>query len=133
MATKNLDQLEAQIEQLIREHISECRRRAAAAVERSFASAAKKSGQAERPGRVARVTSRRRPADELEGLGARLYAAMCANPGAPMAAYAPVVGASTRELHRPAKLLKRSGRVRSVGERNATRYFPIPARSKSAG
>jgi hypothetical protein len=129
MATTNLDQLEIQIERLIREHIAECRRRAAAAVERSFASAAKK---ADRTARVKRVAGHRRAPDELQGLGERLYTAMCANPGATMAAYAPVVGASTRELNRPALLLKRSGRVRSVGERNATRYFPIPTRSRSS-
>jgi len=129
MGTTNIDQLEMQIEKLIREHIAECRRRAAAAVERSFASAAKRP---ERAARVARAAGRRRAADELQGLGERLYAAMCANPGATMAAYAAVVGASTRELNRPASLLKHSGRARSVGERNATRYFPIPTKSRSA-
>jgi cytochrome c5 len=129
MATTNIDQLEKQIEQLIREHIAECRRRAAAAVERSFASAAKKP---DRTARVARVAGRRRAADELQGLGERLYSAMCANPGATMATYAPVVGASTQELNRPAQLLKRAGRVRSVGERNAMRYFPIPTKSRPA-
>lgn len=36
----------------------------------------------------------------------------------------PAVGAPARTLHRPMMLLKRAGRVRSVGTRHATRYFP---------
>jgi len=37
---------------------------------------------------------------------------------------APTVGATPRELRRPSLLLRRAGRVRSVGQRHATRYFP---------
>jgi hypothetical protein len=44
-----------------------------------------------------------------------------------MALLAPMVGATARELHRPATLLKQSGRIRSVGTRNAARYFPMPS------
>ena len=55
----------------------------------------------------------------------RLYLAICAQPGETMMVLGPTVGASAKELSRPAMLLRRSGRVRSVGERQYTRYFPM--------
>jgi hypothetical protein len=42
------------------------------------------------------------------------------------------VGAPVRELVRPAKHLKKAGRIRTVGERNMTRYFPLPAKRSTA-
>ena len=42
-----------------------------------------------------------------------------------MSVIAPVVGATARELNRPMLRLKQVGRVRSVGTRHATRYFPM--------
>ena len=46
-----------------------------------------------------------------------------------MATLAPHVGATARELSRPTKLLKDAGRIRIVGERTATRYFPLGKKS----
>ncbi len=65
----------------------------------------------------------------MEGLSERLYEAVCANPGALMSVLAAQVGATARALHRPAMVLKRAGRVRSVGQRQLTRYFPMAAKS----
>lgn len=42
-----------------------------------------------------------------------------------MIVLAPVVGSTARELSRPVFLLKRAGRIRSVGAKHATRYFPM--------
>ena len=61
----------------------------------------------------------------MAGLAERLYEAVCANPGETMAVLIAKVGGSARTLHRPMWLLKRSERVRSVGERQHTRYFPM--------
>jgi hypothetical protein len=55
----------------------------------------------------------------------RFYAAVCAHPGEGMSVLAGIVGATARELNRPAVVLRRRGLVRSVGQRHATRYFPI--------
>lgn len=79
--------------------------------------------------KVPRKMNRRRASDEISELGDRLYRAVCAQPGSMMATLAPVVGATVRELNLPARLLKRTGRVRSVGERQATRYFPMVSKS----
>jgi hypothetical protein len=65
----------------------------------------------------------------MAGLSERLYAAVCANPGALMTVLATHVGATPRELNRPALILKRAGRVRSVGQRAHTRYFPMAMKS----
>jgi hypothetical protein len=46
-----------------------------------------------------------------------------------MSTLASRVGVSTRELNRPAMQLRRTGRVRSVGQRAATRYFPMPSKA----
>ena len=115
--------LSEQIEQLVREHIEATRRAAAEAVERAFASSSP-SLSANRARGARRAPSRRRGPEEIAALGERLYAAVVAEPGETMAVLAPVVGETPSDLHRPMATLKRAGRVRSVGERHQTRYYP---------
>jgi hypothetical protein len=55
----------------------------------------------------------------------RLYQAVCAKPGASKAVLAAEVGLLARELDRPMGHLKNTGKVRSVGQRHLTRYFPL--------
>jgi len=118
--------LSEQIEQLVREHIEASRRAAAAAIERAFSSAAPRP---QAIGTTTRASGRRRAATELATLGERLYEAVCAQPGETMAVLGPELGKAPRELHRPMMVLKRAGRVRSVGQRHQTRYFPAVVRS----
>lgn len=122
----NPQELGERIERLVQEYISATRVAAQAAMDRAFstsvAPAAKKKRQQAAP--VPRA-SHRRPSTELASIGERLYAAMCKAPGETMMVLAPAVGRSARELHRPMALLKRAGRVRSVGTRQATRYYPM--------
>ncbi len=65
----------------------------------------------------------------MAALAERLYEAVRANPGALMTVLAAQVGAGPRELSRPAWLLKKTGRVRSVGQRQYTRYFPMATKT----
>jgi hypothetical protein len=118
------------IERLIEEHIAASRRAAQAALERAFGSAACAPVQSRRD--VRRASGNRRAPDEVATLGERLYQAVCANPGEGMIVLAADVGASARELHRPMTLLKRAGRVRSVGARRLTRYFPMATKSAAS-
>ena len=60
----------------------------------------------------------------LSALSERLHKAVVAQPGETMAVLAPGLGCSPRELHRPMAVLKQAGRVRSVGQRHQTRYYP---------
>ena len=72
------------------------------------------------------MAKRRSPA-ELAALGEHLYSAVCSRPGETMSVLATEIGVSARELHKPMALLKSEGRVRSAGQRNHTRYFPMAA------
>jgi hypothetical protein len=58
-------------------------------------------------------------------LGERFYGVLCSRPGETMAVLAAEVGASAKELHRAVARMKQAGRVRAVGQRSHTRYFPL--------
>lgn len=128
-STQSLEQkIENAVEQLVREHLLACETAAAAAVRAGFRRAATGSParrSTTKSVRPTRTTSRRRAANEIADLEERLYAAIVAHPGETMTVLAPTVGASARELNRPALVLRRKGRVRSVGKRASTRYFPM--------
>lgn len=128
-STESLKQkIENAVEQLMREHLVGLEAVASAAVREGFRRATRPTTTRQRDGGGAsrrRSPSRRRPREELAQLAERLYAAICAHPGETMTVLAPAVGLPARELGRPATLLRRSGRVRSVGERQYTRYFPM--------
>jgi len=118
--------LDQRIEQLVREHIAAVQSSAREALERAFAgvaAAARKPSHAVSGPPIAKG-GKRRAAAEVAELGERLYRAVCARPGESMGVLAREVDASARELHRPMALLKQAGRVRSVGQRYNTRYFP---------
>ncbi len=125
-----------QIEQLVRAHIESTRRAAAGAVERAFsASAPSATRRRRRPvtERAARrSTGGRRSRAELAALGEQLHEAVRAHSGETMSVLAEAVGLTARELHRPMKALKLAGRVRSVGQRDQTRYFPAVERAKAS-
>lgn len=122
--TNTPKELGERIERLVQEYISASRVAAEAAMDRAFAGSMAATAKKQRR-QTAPRTNGRRPSTELASLGERLYAAMCTAPGETMTVLAPAVGRSARELHRPMALLKRAGRVRSVGTRQATRYYPM--------
>jgi hypothetical protein len=114
------------IEHLVEEYISATRAAAQAALNRAFATgttATVPSSRSTTPGSTS--SGARRAAEEIGALSERLYEAVCRTPGERMVVIAPVVGATARELNRPMMRLKQAGRVRSVGTRHATRYFPM--------
>jgi hypothetical protein len=113
------------IEQVIQEHIAEMRVRADEAVARAFAASPGRAAPSA-PGRQARRSpGKRRPSADIAALGDQLYQAVCAKPGETMAVLSADVGASARELNRSMLMLRRTGRIRSVGSRHQTRYFPL--------
>ncbi len=112
------------IERLVQEYMSATRVAVQAAMDRVFASSGGAKVQKRRQDEPPR-TSHRRPPAEMAALADRLYAAVRQRPGETMTVLAPVVGGSARDLQRPMTLLRRAGRVRSVGKRHATRYFPM--------
>jgi hypothetical protein len=126
-SSKSLEQkIESAVESLVREHLAALEATATDAVRAGFRRAAasgSKRGRAATPRRGRQ--GRRRTREEIAALEERLYEAICAHPGETMAVIAEAVGVSARELNRPATVLRRTGRVRSVGQRQYTRYFPL--------
>lgn len=129
MSTARVGDLEIQIEELVREHIASIRRAASAAMERGFDAAARHGAKARQREPGKERSGRRRASEEVLALGERLYAAICARPGMAMATLASQVGVPARELNLPATQLRQAGRVRSVGQRGGTRYFPMSAKT----
>jgi len=130
--TTNAQDLAKQIEKLVTDYLAANRVAASAAVERAFASATIRSG-VRAPRSAPRAPAPRRTTDEMATLSERLYAAVCAKPGESMAVLAPSIGATPRALQLPAARLKKAGRIRSVGQRQAARYFPMPKSSSKMG
>lgn len=127
MTSKIPETLDVQIERLVRQHLVEQQLAAKAAIERAFASATPTTrGPVRR-----RASYRRRPSVEVADLATRLLDAVRACPGETMTVISARVGLGPRALHRPMMRLKDAGQVRSAGERNFTRYFPMAA-AKSA-
>jgi hypothetical protein len=127
----------SRIEHLVEEYISATRAAAQAALNRAFATRTTATVRPSRSTPPSPTSSRsrtgaRRAADEIGALSERLYEAVCRTPGEKMEVIAPVVGATARELNRPMQRLKQAGRVRSVGTRHATRYFPMARERTSA-
>ena len=128
--------LAGQIEDLVHAHIDKLWRSAANAVERGFgrtATPTKPRAAAETTkAKKRRAPSCRREPEAVQVLAERLHAAVVETPGESMAVLAARIGASVRDLHRPMTNLKRSGRLRSVGTRNRTRYFPLVGERNAA-
>ncbi|GHG64940.1 hypothetical protein GCM10012319_05770 [Comamonas sp. KCTC 72670] len=121
MHTRTPATLEAKIERLVREHLLAQQLQVRAAVERAFSTLSVSPGVATQR----RRTGVRRPSSAVADLAERLLEAVQACPGETMAVLTARMGEKSRALHRPMMRLKKEGRVRSAGERNATRYFPM--------
>jgi hypothetical protein len=128
--THRNETLTEQIEQLVRTHIETVRREATEALARALSSTSTPPRVTATP-RSKRSPGRRRASTELAALSERLHEAVIAQPGETMAVLAPGLGCSPRELNRPMAVLKQAGRVRSVGQRSHTRYYPSAARAAS--
>jgi acyl-CoA reductase-like NAD-dependent aldehyde dehydrogenase len=130
--TNTTSELERQIEQMVAAHVAALRKAAQGAVERAFAaaSAAAQTVAPSRP-RAARAAGKRRAGAELSALGERFFEALSRKPGETMGVLSAEVGASPQELHRAVGRLREAGRVKTVGERSAMRYFPLAASAAS--
>jgi len=126
MKTTSFEVLAKSIEQVIQEHLAASRKAAENALQRAFAAAGGPLPKASRSLHPGGGWQRRAPT-EITALAERFYQAVCAKPGETMAVLAAEIGVSAYDLHRPMMHLKQAGRVRSVGQRHLTRYFPMAA------
>ncbi len=127
--TRTIEALEREIQQLVAAHLDECHRAATSAVQSAFGSAVSRGSRATTQRSSARtpsatVRSRRTP-EELAALERELYENVTAHPGAAMVVLAAQMGKTPRELDRPMTHLKRTGQVRSAGQRQKMRYFSM--------
>ncbi len=129
--TNTRSELERQIEQMVAAHVAALRKAAQGAVERAFAAASAAPTAAPSRPRAVRSASKRRAGAELSALGERFFEALSRKPGETMAVLSAEVGASPQELHRAVGRLREAGRVKTVGERSAMRYFPLAANASS--
>jgi len=125
--TESLERkIESAVARVVHEHLAACEAAEETAVRAAFRRASRTSSKPTRSkSKGSRSPSRRRSPEEIAALGERLYEAICRHPGETMAVIAPAVGASPRELRRSSTLLRRAGRVRTVGQRHGMRYFPM--------
>lgn len=127
-APMSSEELAQAIESLVGAYVEAGERAAARAVETAFERSRVRRGRprtrsAERS-RGRDATPRRRTQAELGALTERLFSAVRAAPGESMARFAEDLGVPSAALQRPMSRLRDAGRVRSVGERHLTRYFP---------
>jgi len=122
------DELCRSIEHLVQQHLRACQREVAAVVERTFRASAVTATAPKSKAKLAkpkRESGPRRTPAEIQALGERFYELLCTKPGAAMTVYSAELGVTPSELHRPVAMLKRAKLVRSVGERQAAKYFPL--------
>ena len=122
---KTCEELSNAIEQLVTAYVREAQQSAVSAIERSFSRTPKKSPEQRttEPPRTRRAWICR-TRQELDEIREKLYALICAEPGESMQTLAREMRLTSELLYLPMSKLKAEGRVRSVGERNYTRYFP---------
>lgn len=126
------DQLAAAIESLVASYVAEVRLAAQRAVERSLfrrVSAQNRVRSSAMARSSAQPPRRHRSPAELDAVCEELYKRVRARPGASMVTLAEEMGMPLSLLKRPMARLRTEGRVRRVGERHLTRYFPALLRA----
>jgi hypothetical protein len=125
------------IESLVASYIESVRDAAQQAVRRAIASPLAPMRRSSSAWRIAAAksstTAARRTATELDALCDALCERVRAQPGASMVELAEQMGADVRSLQRPMSKLKSAARVRRVGQRHLTRYYPAVVRASSSG
>jgi hypothetical protein len=119
------------IESLVASYLKSVRDCAQQAVERAIGKPVApppRSSSASRPW-TATSTTARRTATELQQVCDALCERVRAQPGASMVELAEQMSADARSLQRPMAKLRAAGRVRSVGQRHMTRYYPAVVRA----
>jgi len=132
MTNLDITTLEASVEALIQQQVATYEAGLREALARKLSghgTKKRKASKSRASGRGSRATGPRRTSEELEALSERLLSAVESNPGETMVTIATSLGLTTAELARPAVQLKKSERVKTVGERSRMRYYPMTPRA----
>lgn len=121
------EELAAAIESLVSVYMDQVRTVAQGAVERSLSGSRTHRDRlkpAPRRRSAPSTPSKRRTAAEVDDLCAELCKLVRARPGESLAVLAEEMSVPASTLKRPMNQLRSQGRVRTVGQRHLTRYFP---------
>jgi len=125
------------IESLVASYMDSVRDAAQQAVGRAIAKPVARRRRSSSGARTTSATSRpttaRRTTTKLEEVCDALCERVCAQPGASMVELAEQMDADARSLRGPMAKLRAAGRVRSVGQRHLTRYYPAVVRAAGSG
>ena len=130
MATANFDrQIRQTIEAFVEELSALVRAAAVQSVTEAFGAGAagpvrRGRGAAAAPGRSSRSKGQKRAPEALAELSEQLLAAVKSGPGQRMEEIAKGLGTSTKELTLPARKLVAEKKLKTKGERRATKYYP---------
>lgn len=123
---KNIEQaFSQQIEVAVQSIVAASHRAASMALDQAFSTAGANERRTAKESTTVSSSGSRRTAKEIGALSAQLYDAICTNPGETMAVIVEHVGASSYALQVPVARLKRAGRIKTVGQRQFMRYFPV--------
>ena len=142
MATTSSNDLAQNLDRLVAEFVRASQEMVLAAVAQAMTTSrpapasgpatTTKSSKRAKPSKPSKPSQQHRTREQVAELGERFYEVLCAHPGESMTTLAAKVGGtSPDELRHPVALLKRAGRVRSIGQRQATRYFPMVGDAKA--
>lgn len=133
-APRTEEELHAAIDRLLLDYLSEVRRSVATRImERQFQQDDRilpsSTPQKQRPGKSAsprpRAARTRRSSDELRAIGLRLVNLIREDPGMGMSHYSDRLGVSPKDLWRPSVVMRKEKRIRTIGSKGATKYFPV--------
>ena len=68
---------------------------------------------------------KKRSTQEVSALAEQFYSAVCERPGQTIGVLADALELPTAQLRASVSVLRRGGRVRTVGNKQHTRYFPV--------
>ncbi|NOY92203.1 MAG: hypothetical protein GXP55_13485, partial [Deltaproteobacteria bacterium] len=127
MTNLDITTLEAPVEALIQQQVAAYEAQLREALGRKLSGGQSKKRKTSESGssRRSRATGPRRTPEQVDALATRLLAAVESTPGETMTTLAARVGVGPAELSLPASRLKKTGRVKTVGERSRTRYYAV--------
>lgn len=127
-------QLAEEITQAVERIVAASHTAATAALDRAFnrrRPSARRGVRRIDPNGDSRSMRRRRTREEMTELEQQFHQIVCADPGQAMSVLATKLELSPTELQVPVARLKASGRIKTVGQRQFTRYFPLGTAHKT--
>ena len=96
--------------------------------------AGRKPGRPAKVGRPAGKRSKRvrRSSEAVQELAGSIQAAVAGEPGRRLGEIAKELGEDVKAVRRPAQVLVAEGKLRTMGQRGGTRYYPGKGRSRKA-